>query len=164
MKCANFAVGHAKDDYWLASDLPATIFGQKFSSARNQMLFLSIHVLLSLINLFNLLYRTAKIAWRRHTVVTFRTKNWMDEQKVVVDSLQTMNFIFPAVTWKNIVSSFPCRGNVINTLQCKLLLRVWKFVSTRTPSVFLERESCACFRINYLFFDLQLFSIVNWLW
>jgi len=26
----------------------------------------------------------------------------MDEQKFVIDSLQTINFTFPAVTWKNI--------------------------------------------------------------
>jgi len=35
MKSARLAVGYAKDDYWLASDLPATIYGQKFSSTRN---------------------------------------------------------------------------------------------------------------------------------
>jgi len=39
MKCSRLAVGYAKDNYWLASDLPATISGHKFSSARNQMLF-----------------------------------------------------------------------------------------------------------------------------
>jgi len=35
MKCPRSTVGYAKDEYWLASDLPATIFLQKFSSARN---------------------------------------------------------------------------------------------------------------------------------
>jgi len=28
IKCARLAVDHAEDDYWLASDLPATIFEQ----------------------------------------------------------------------------------------------------------------------------------------
>jgi len=35
MKYVRLAVGDAKDEYW--SDLPETIFGQKFSSARNHM-------------------------------------------------------------------------------------------------------------------------------
>jgi len=52
MKHARLAVGYAKDNYWLASDLPATIFGQNCSSARNQMRFLSTNILLSLIIFF----------------------------------------------------------------------------------------------------------------
>jgi len=39
MKCARITAGCAKDDYWFASDLLATMFGQTFSSARKQMLF-----------------------------------------------------------------------------------------------------------------------------
>jgi len=37
MKYASLAAGYAKDEYW--SDLPETIFGQKFSSARNHTFF-----------------------------------------------------------------------------------------------------------------------------
>jgi len=37
VKCAKLTVDYAKDDY--RSDMPETIFGQKFSSARNQTLF-----------------------------------------------------------------------------------------------------------------------------
>jgi len=43
MKCARITAGCAKDDYRFASDLLATIFGQKFSSARKQILLLSTH-------------------------------------------------------------------------------------------------------------------------
>jgi len=39
MKFTRLAAGCAKDGYWFATDLPATIFRQKFSSALNQMLF-----------------------------------------------------------------------------------------------------------------------------
>jgi len=38
--CTPLAVGYAKDGYW--SEVPDTIFGQKFSSARNQSFFRSI--------------------------------------------------------------------------------------------------------------------------
>jgi len=65
IKCARLAAGYAKDVYWLASDLPATNFGQKFSSAHNQMLF-STKILLSLIIFFNLLYNISKIRLPRY--------------------------------------------------------------------------------------------------
>jgi len=48
MKWARWAVGYAKDDNWLASDVPAIIFAQKYSLARNEMLFSSTHILLPL--------------------------------------------------------------------------------------------------------------------
>jgi len=57
--------------------LPATIFGQTFSSAQNQMLHTDQYSAVS-----NILFLTCCMAFlklRYRDVVTFCTKNWMDE-------------------------------------------------------------------------------------
>jgi len=76
MKYVRLAVDNAKDEN--RSDLPETIFGQKFSSARNHSLFLT-HILLNPHNFFNLLYSISKIDLPRYSCVSY--KNWMDEQE-----------------------------------------------------------------------------------
>jgi len=76
MKRARLAAGYAKlDDCYLASDLSATNFGQMFSPARNQMLFLSSHILLSLIIFFNLLHSISKIALPRYSSISYKNLN-----------------------------------------------------------------------------------------
>jgi len=99
-KCARLAGGYAKDDYW--SDLSEAIFGQTFSSARNQTLF-STHILVSLQKFFNLLYSISKIALSRYSRISYKKLNGYARE---VGLLLDANFIFPAVTWKNIVWSF----------------------------------------------------------
>jgi len=100
------AVGNAKDGYWISISIkpPSNNFMTKVQLSTKSDAFLSTHILLSLINFVNLLYSTSKMALPRHSRVSY--KSWMDEQKLVMDSLQTINFTFPAVTWKNIAWSF----------------------------------------------------------
>ena len=115
MKCARSAVSYSKNDYRSASDLPTTIFGQKFSSARN--FFIDPYSAVS--NKFLSTYSTIFPKLRCRDIAAFRTKNWMDEQKLVNDSLQITNFTFPSVTGKNIVWSFSmplwCNENIPGT-------------------------------------------------
>jgi len=58
------------------SCLPATIFGQTFSSARTRC-FLSTSILLSLIIFFNLLYSISKIALPRYSRVSYKKIEWV---------------------------------------------------------------------------------------
>jgi len=83
--------------------LPATIFEQKFSSARNQMLFVDKYSAVSNNFFFNLLYSTSNIALPRYTVGRVSYKK-MNEKEF--GNWLTANFTFPAVTWKNIIWSF----------------------------------------------------------
>jgi len=77
MKCARLAISYAKDDYW--SDLPETIFGQKFSSTRNQTLFLDPYSVVST-KFFNLLYSISKFALPRYSNVSYKILNvWAGE-------------------------------------------------------------------------------------
>jgi len=114
--------------------LPATIFGQKFSSARNQIPFIDQYYVVPN-NFFSTYCRPTVFL-----LVAFCTKNWTDEN-LVVDSLQI--FTFPAVTWKNIVWSFsmPLWCNKHLPGQTASIIIAFEFfdmfVSTRTPSVFL---------------------------
>jgi len=119
------------------SCLPAKIFGQKFSSARNQMLFIDQYSAVS-----NNLFATCCIVFlklRYRDIVTFRTKNWMDEN-LVVGSLQTSRFAL--VRGKNIVWSFsmPLWWNKHLPGQSANIIIAFEFfgmfVSLRNPSIF----------------------------
>jgi len=68
-KCVRLAVGYVKDDYW--SDQPETNFGQNFSSARNQTLFLDAYFAVST-KFFNLLYSISKIPLPRYSRVSYK--------------------------------------------------------------------------------------------
>jgi len=138
------------------SCLPATIFAQKFNSARNQMLFIDQYSAVS-----NNLFSTCCIVFlklRYRDIVAFRTKNWMDEN-LIIDSLQTSRFVL----WrgKNIVWSFsmPLWCNKHLPGQSASIIIAFEFfgmfVSLRNPTIFLGgRKSCACFWNNIPFFDL----------
>jgi len=91
--------------------LPATTFRQLFSSARNQVLFYRPTVCCHWYFFSN--YSISKIALPRYTVVAFRTTNWMDEQNLVIDSLQTSRF-------QTLSDHFRCPYDAINTFQGKV--------------------------------------------
>jgi len=57
--CARLAVGYAKDNYWISISIrpPSNNFGTKVELSTKSGAFLSIHILLPLINFFNLLHR-----------------------------------------------------------------------------------------------------------
>ena len=159
MKCARSAVGYAIDVYWLASDLSATNFGQKFSPTHNQMFF-STRILLSIIIFFNFLYNIinttakandttdilqtdilqtllhniSKIALLRYSRVSFKKLNGWE-----VGHWLTANFTFPAVTRKNIVwYNFRCNKHLPGQSASIIIAFEFfgMFVSTRTWSVF----------------------------
>ena len=97
------------------SCLPATISGQKFSSARNQMLFINQYSAVSH-NLFSPCCSVfLKLCYR--DIVAFRTKKWMYEN-LVIDSLQTSRFPL----WRGQMLSdhfqYPC--DAMNTFQGKV--------------------------------------------
>ena len=130
------AVGYAKNDYWLTSDLPATIFGQSSAQYDNWWFFIDLDSAAS--NKIFSTFCTVFLKLRYRDIVTFRTKNWMDNQeKLLIDSLQTTNFTFSAVTWKNIVWSFsvPLWCNKHLPEQCAIICCfkfLGLFVSMRT--------------------------------
>ena len=103
---------------------------------------------------------------RYRDIVAFRTKklngwefgHWL-----------TANFTFPAVTWKNIVSSFSmplwCNKHIPGQSASMTIAFEFfgMFVSTRTPSVcFGEGKVVLVFEIIYLFSTFKLFSMVKW--
>jgi len=63
MNSARLAVGYAKDGYWLASDLPATICGQKFSSARNHCYSENVILYLCLLSFATVPSRRGELWW-----------------------------------------------------------------------------------------------------
>jgi len=150
MKCARIAVGYAKDDYWLASYLTATIFGHKFTSARNQMLLIFIYQYSAVSNNFASTFCTVSLKLRYHDVVAFRTKKFNGWAEV--GHWLTANFTFPAVTWKILSDHFQCPCDAIYTFQ----------VSVCTSSVFLGKVVLV-FEIICRFLTFKLFSIVKWL-
>jgi len=126
--------------------LAATVFRQKFSSARYQMLFYRATFCCLQYFFFNLLYSMSKILLPPHTRVSYKKLrefgHWL-----------TANFTFPAVRWKDIVWSFsmPLWCNKHFPGQNASIAIAFEFfdmfVYTRTPYVFFwGRESCACFR------------------
>jgi len=133
-------------------------FWTKVSSARNQIFLLG-NILLSLIIV--LVQCTIFLKLRYRDMVAFRTKKLNEWE---FGHWLTANFTFPAVTWKNIVWSFSmplwCKCNKHLPEQSASIIIAFEFfgmfVSTRTPSIFWVRESCACFRNNIPFFDLQV--------
>ena len=140
------------------SCLPATIFGQKFSSARNQLLFVNQYSAV-----FNNLFSTCCSVFlklRYRDIVAFRTKNWMDEN-MVIDSLQTSRF--PLWRGKNIVWSFsiPLWCNKHLPAQNASIIIAFEFfgmfVSTRrlTQAFFGGGKVVLVFEIRDLFFDFQ---------
>jgi len=160
------------------SCLPASIFGQKFSSARNQMLFIDQYSAVS-----NDLFLTCSTVFpklRYRDIVAFRTKIWMN----VFGHWLTANLAFPAVTWKLLFDHFHCPCHAINNFQgqsASIIITFEffdKFVSSRTPIIVFGwgRKSCACFRNNIPFFrpsryflwsndfDNQQHFVLNILW
>ena len=141
MKWARLAVGHSKDNYW--SHLPETIFGQKFSSARNQTLFFDPCSAVST-KFFNLLYSISKIASPRYSRVSYKILNGWAE----AGHWLAANFTLPAVTWKNIFLSFsmllwcikhlPGQSANIDYFEFFAVLPVWLF-STPLDFFFLRK-------------------------
>ena len=148
MKCARLAVGYAKDDYLiLISIRPASNnFRTKVQLRTKSDAFLSTHILLSLNKIFST-YCTVFLKLRYGDMAVFRTKNWMNEQKLVIDSLQTMNFTFPAVMWKNIVWSFSTSLWCNEDLPGKSTIYCFEFfgclsLRQRFPNFFWSRTIC----------------------
>jgi len=131
MKCARLAVGYAEDD--CRSDLPEKKFGQAFCWARNQAIFLT-HILLSLQTFLNLLHSISKVALSGCGHVSYKKMNGYAGE---VRHWLVANFTFPAVTWKNIVWSFPmplwCSKHLpeqsasIHCFEFPAVLPVWLF-------------------------------------
>jgi len=132
MKCARLAVGYAKDDYW--SDLPETIFGQMFNSARNQTLFFDPYSAASRKIFQPTVYSDSKIALPRYSRVSNTKLNGRAEE---IGHWLTANFTFPAVTWKNVFWSFsmllwcnehfPGSNTSIHCFEFFAVLPVWLF-------------------------------------
>ena len=131
--------------------LPATTFGQKFSSARNQMLF---HRKCSAIsnNFFNLLYNISNSRVSYKKLNGWEFGHWL-----------TANFISSAVTRKILSDCFQCPCDAINTFQLKgqsaSIIIAFEFfgmfVSTRTRAfLWGEGKVVLVFKIIHLFFDL----------
>jgi len=143
------------------SCLPATIFGQNFSSARNQMLFIDQYSAVS-----NNLFSTCCIVFlklRYRDIVAFRTKNLMDKN-LVIDSLQTSRFAL----WrgKTLSDHIQCPCDAINTFQlpgqsASIIIAFeffGMFVSLRNPSIFAGGGKVVLvFEIIYLFLPSRYF-------
>jgi len=100
------------------------------------------------------LYSISKIALPRYSRVSYKNLNEWE-----FGYWRTANFTFPAVTWKNIVWSFPmpwwCNKQLPGQSASIIIAFEFfgMFVSTRIPSVFLGgTDSCACVGNNIPFF------------
>jgi len=151
---------HSHTYFWaIYSCLPATIFGQKFSSARNQMLFINQYSAVSN-NLFSTCC-TVFLKLRYRDIVAFRTKNWMDEI-LVIDSLQTSRFALwrgKDIVW---LFSMPLRCNKHLPGQSASIIIAFEifgmFASLRNPSIFLRGGKVVLvFEIIYLFLPSRYF-------
>jgi len=138
MKRAKLAVGYAKNDYWiLISTKPASNnFRTKVQLGTKSDAFLSTQVLLSLIKIFSTCC-TVFLKLRYRDIVEFRTKNRMDGEKLVIDSLQTINFHFSRCDVENIVWSFSmplcCNKHLPGKIPF-IALRFLGCLSLRVPS------------------------------
>jgi len=100
------------------SCLPATIFGQKFSSARSQMLFIDQHSAVSNI-FFNLLYSISKIALPRYSRVLYKKIEWvriwsLTHYKLHVSRCDVEKYcliIFNTIVMQLIPSRAKCQNN-----------------------------------------------------
>jgi len=113
--------------------LLATIFGQKFSSARNQILFSDQYSVAS--NHFFSTYYTVFLKLRYRNIVAENLVIWLTAH---------FRLTFPAVTWKILFDHFQCPCDAMDTFQGKV------------PTVFFGGEAVLVFEIIYLFFDLQV--------
>jgi len=113
--------------------------------------FSSTNIILSLIHFFST-YCTVYLQLRFRDTVVFRTKIWMYKD-VVIYSLQTSCL-------QMLSTHFQCPCDAINTFHSSIFIAFelfGVFVSTRTTNLFGgARESCACFRNNIPFFELQV--------
>ena len=142
----------------IPSCLPATVFGQKFSSARNQMLFINQYSAVSN-NLFSACC-TVLLKLRYRDIVPLRTKSCMDEN-LVIESYQTSRF--PLWRRKNIVWSFPmplwCYKHLPGQNASIIIAFCFfgMFISTRNPSNFwVGGKVVLVFEIIYIFFDFEV--------
>jgi len=167
MKWARLAVGHSKDNYW--SHLPETIFGQKFSSARNQTLFFDPCSAVST-KFFNLLYSISKIASPRYSRVSYKILNGWAE----AGHWLAANFTLPAVTWKNIFLSFsmllwcikhlPGQSANIDYFEFFAVLPVWLF-STPLDFFFFEKRPNEIWLFGFfgpIRFFMPIWQIYKW--